>query len=55
MLFLFAGKYYLVDARYPNEYRYLGLYKGKRYLAQVVKNRRGLHILILYTMELQIM
>jgi hypothetical protein len=32
MLFLFVGKYYLVDAGYPNEYyRYLGPYKGERY------------------------
>jgi hypothetical protein len=31
MLLLFAGKYYLVDAGYPNEYGYLGPYKGERY------------------------
>jgi len=28
MLFLVAGKYYLVDVGYPNEYRYLGPYKS---------------------------
>jgi hypothetical protein len=30
MLF-FSGKYYLVDAGYPNKYGYLGPYKGERY------------------------
>jgi len=33
-LFLFAGKYYLVDAGYPNEYGYLVPYKGERYHLQ---------------------
>jgi hypothetical protein len=28
MLFLIAGKYYLIDVGYPNEYGYLDPYKG---------------------------
>jgi hypothetical protein len=39
MLFLFVGKYYLVDAGYPNEYRYLGPYKGERYHLQEFRRR----------------
>jgi hypothetical protein len=30
-LLVIAGKYYLVDVGYPNEYGYLGPYKGERY------------------------
>jgi hypothetical protein len=33
-MFLFAKNYYLVDAAYPNEYGYLGPYKGERYHLQ---------------------
>ena len=33
--YLVAGKYYLVDSGYPNEYGYLGPYRGERY------HRRG--------------
>jgi hypothetical protein len=29
--YLDAGKYYLIDSRYLNEYRYLGPYKGEIY------------------------
>jgi hypothetical protein len=39
MLFLFAGKYYLVDAGYPNEYGYLGPYKGEMYHLQEFRCR----------------
>ena len=39
MLFLFTGKYYLVDAGYPNEYGYLGPYKGERYHLQDFRRR----------------
>jgi hypothetical protein len=39
MLLLFAGKYYVVDAGYPNEYGYLGPYKGKRYHFQEFRQR----------------
>jgi len=39
MLLLFAGKYYLVDAGYPNEYGYLGPYKGERYHFQEFRHR----------------
>jgi hypothetical protein len=39
MLLLFAGKYYLVDAGYPNEYGYLGPYKGERYHFQEFRRR----------------
>ena len=34
MFFLFVGKYYLVNAGYPNEYGYLGPYKGEMYHLQ---------------------
>ncbi|XP_011015239.1 PREDICTED: uncharacterized protein LOC105118883, partial [Populus euphratica] len=34
------GKYYLVDAGYPNEYGYLGPYKGERYHFQEFRRRR---------------
>ena len=34
MLFLFVGKYYLVDIGYPNEYGYLDPYKDERYHLQ---------------------
>ena len=34
MLFVIIGKYYLVDVGYPNEYGYLGPYKGERYHLQ---------------------
>ena len=30
-LLVIAGKYYLVDVGHPNEYGYLGPYKGERY------------------------
>nr|XP_034902955.1 protein ALP1-like [Populus alba] len=33
------GKYYLVDAGYPNEYGYLGPYKGERYHLQDFRRR----------------
>ncbi|KAG5233162.1 protein ALP [Salix suchowensis] len=33
------GKYYLVDAGYPNEYGYLGPYKGHRYHFQEFRRR----------------
>jgi hypothetical protein len=39
MLLFFAGKYYLVDAGYPNEYGYLGPYKGERYHFQEFRRR----------------
>jgi hypothetical protein len=39
MLLLFAGKYYLVDVGYPNEYGYLGPYKDKRYHFQEFRRR----------------
>ena len=39
MLLLFAGKYYLVDVGYPNEYGYLGPYKGERYHFQEYRRR----------------
>jgi hypothetical protein len=39
MLFLFAGKYYLVDAGYFNEYGYLGPYKGEMYHLQEFRRR----------------
>ena len=31
MLFVITSKYYLVDVEYPDEYSYLGPYKGERY------------------------
>jgi hypothetical protein len=39
MLFLFAGKYYLVDTGYPNEYSYLGPYKDEMYHLQEFRCR----------------
>ena len=39
MLFVNIGKYYLVDSGYPNEYRYLGPYKGQRYHFQEFRCR----------------
>jgi len=39
MLLLFAGKYYLVDAGYPNEYEYLDPYKGEMYHFQEFRRR----------------
>jgi len=39
MLLLFTGKYYLVDAGYPNEHGYLGPYKGERYHFQEFRRR----------------
>ena len=39
MLFLFAGKYYLVDVGDPNEYGYLGPYKDERYHLQEFRRR----------------
>jgi hypothetical protein len=39
MLFLFAGKYYLVDVGYLNEYKCLGPYKGERYYLQDFRRR----------------
>jgi hypothetical protein len=39
MLFLFAGKYYLVDVGYPNEYGYFGPYKDERYHLQEFRRR----------------
>jgi hypothetical protein len=38
-LFVIVGKYYLVDARYPNEYGYLSPYKGARYHFQDFRRR----------------
>ena len=31
MLCVIIDKYYLIDAKYPNEYCYLGSYKGEMY------------------------
>jgi hypothetical protein len=39
MLFVITRKYYLVDAGYPNEYCYLGSYKGKKYHLQDFRRR----------------
>ncbi|KAJ6855126.1 protein ALP1-like [Populus alba x Populus x berolinensis] len=36
---IFLGKYYLVDAGYPNEYGYLGPYKGERCHFQEFRRR----------------
>ena len=33
-LYVFTGKYYLVDSGYPNEYGFLGPYRGQRYHLQ---------------------
>ena len=38
-LYVFPGKYYLVDSRYPNEYGFLGLYRGQRYHLQEFRRR----------------
>jgi hypothetical protein len=38
-LYVFTGKYYLVDSGYPNEYEFLGLYRGQRYHLQEFKRR----------------
>jgi len=38
-LYVFPGKYYLVDSGYPNEYGFLGPYRGHRYHLQEL--RRG--------------
>ena len=38
--YFYAGKYYLVDSRYPNEYSYLGPYRGERYYLSEF-HRRG--------------
>ena len=38
-LIVIAGKYYLVEAGYPNKYGYLGPYKGKRYHFQDFRSR----------------
>jgi len=40
MLFLFAGKYYLVDVKYPNEYGYLVSYIGEMYHLKDFRHRR---------------
>ena len=40
MLFSIASKYYLVDARYPNEYGYLDPYKCEKYHLQDFRCRR---------------
>ncbi|KAG5223875.1 protein ALP [Salix suchowensis] len=39
ILFVFSGKYYLVDVGYPNEYGYLGPYRGERYHLQDFRRR----------------
>ena len=36
---MLLGKYYLVDVGYPNEYGYLGPYKGERYHFQEFRRR----------------
>jgi hypothetical protein len=33
-LYVFTGKYYLVDSGYPTKYEFLGPYKGQRYHLQ---------------------
>jgi hypothetical protein len=38
-LYVFTGKYYLVDSGYPNEYGFLGPYRGQRYDLQEFKRR----------------
>ena len=38
-LLVIVGKYYLVHARYPNEYEYLSPYKGARYHFQDFRRR----------------
>ena len=39
MLFVFSGKYYLVDVSYLNEYGYLGPNRGERYHLQDFRRR----------------
>ena len=39
MSFVFSGKYYLVDDDYPNEYGYLGPYRGEQYHLQDFQRR----------------
>ena len=39
MLFVITSKYYLVDVGYPNEYDYLGPYKGERYHLEDFRRR----------------
>ena len=38
-IFVFTGKYYLVDSGYPNEYGFLGPYRGQRYHLQEFRRR----------------
>jgi len=38
-LLVISGKYYLVNTRYPNEYGYLGPFKGERYHFQDFRRR----------------
>jgi hypothetical protein len=38
-LYIFSGKYYLVDSGYPNEYGFLGPYRGQRYHLQEFRRR----------------
>jgi len=38
-LYVFTGKYYLVDLGYPNEYEFLGPYRGQRYHLQEFRRR----------------
>jgi hypothetical protein len=38
-LYVFPGKYYLVDSGYPNEYGFLGPYRGHRYHLQEFRRR----------------
>jgi hypothetical protein len=39
MLFSIVGKYYLIDAGYPNEYGYLDPYKCEKYHLQDFRYR----------------
>jgi hypothetical protein len=38
-LYVFSGKYYLVDSGYLNEYGFLGPYRGQRYHLQEFRRR----------------
>jgi hypothetical protein len=38
-LCVFTGKYYLVDSGYPNEYGFLGPYRGQGYHLQEFRRR----------------
>jgi len=38
-LYVFTRKYYLVDLGYPNEYEFLGPYRGQRYHLQEFRRR----------------